>query len=126
MTKEHRKMLDDEIAARIGYLDATNAGNDTDKEAIEQLTKLCKIANDADKIESDFADTVRKATDDIATHKEMKKERYCKIGIAAAEIIIPLVFYGIWFKRGLKFEETGAFTSTTFKGLINRFRPTKK
>ena len=77
-------MLDDEIAARIGYLDATNAGNDTDKEAIEQLTKLCKIANDADKIESDFADTVRKATDDIATHKEMKKERYCNLQYSTA------------------------------------------
>ena len=25
-----------------------------------------------------------------------------------------------------KFEETGTFTSSTFKGLINRFRPTKK
>ena len=38
---------------------------------------------------------------------------------------LPLVFYGIWMNRGFKFEETGAYTSTTFRGLFNRFKPTK-
>ena len=57
---------------------------------------------------------------------EQIKDRYFKVGIAAAELVIPLVFYGIWMNKGFKFEETGAYTSTTFKGLFNRFRPTKK
>ena len=57
---------------------------------------------------------------------EQIKDRYFKVGIAAAELMIPLVFYGIWMNKGFKFEETGAYTSTTFKGLFNRFRPTKK
>lgn len=30
------------------------------------------------------------------------------------------------FLKGFKFEETGTYTSTTFRGLFNRFRPTKK
>lgn len=40
-------------------------------------------------------------------------------------IIAPIVFYGIWMKRGLEFEKEGSFTSTTFKGLINKFKPGK-
>ena len=58
--------------------------------------------------------------------EEQVKDRYFKVGIAAAELMIPLMFYGIWMNKGFKFEETGTFTSSTFKGLINRFRPTKK
>ena len=57
---------------------------------------------------------------------EQVKDRYFRLGIAAAELMIPLMFYGIWMKKGFKFEETGTYTSTTFRGLFNRFRPTKK
>ena len=56
---------------------------------------------------------------------EQVKDRYFKLGIAAAEIVLPLVFYATWMRKGFKFEETGTFTSTTFRGLFNRFRPTK-
>ena len=48
-----------------------------------------------------------------------------RIGIDAASLILPLIFYAYWMRVGLKFEETGTFTSTTFRGLFNRFRPTK-
>ncbi len=53
-------------------------------------------------------------------------DRYVRIGVAAAELVLPLVFYGVWMKRGLKFEETGTYTSQTFKNLFNRFKPTRK
>ena len=56
---------------------------------------------------------------------EQVKDRYFKLGIAAAEIVLPLIFYATWMRKGFKFEETGTFTSTTFRGLFNRFRPTK-
>ena len=36
------------------------------------------------------------------------------------------MFYAAWMKRGFKFEENGTYTSTTFRGLFNRFKPTKK
>ena len=57
--------------------------------------------------------------------KERKIDRYVKMGLAIAELILPLTFYAYWMKRGLKFEETGTFTSTTFRGLFGHFRPTK-
>ena len=58
--------------------------------------------------------------------KEQVYDRYFKAGIAVAELLIPLICYGIWMNKGFRFEETGTITSSTFKGLINRFRPTKK
>ena len=57
---------------------------------------------------------------------EQVKDRYFRVGVAAAELIIPLMFYGLWMNKGFKFEETGALSSSTFKGLIKHFRPTKK
>lgn len=41
-------------------------------------------------------------------------------------IVLPtsqLIFYAVWMNRGFKFEETGAYSSTTFRGLFNRFKP---
>ncbi len=52
-------------------------------------------------------------------------DRYVRTGVAVAELVLPLMFYGVWMRKGFKFEESGAYTSTTFKNLFNRFRPTK-
>ena len=38
---------------------------------------------------------------------------------------LPLVGYGHWFRKGLKFEETGSITSSMMRNLINKFK-TKK
>lgn len=50
---------------------------------------------------------------------------YLRMVIEVAGIVAPLVFYSSWMKKGFKFEETGAFTSSTFKNLIQKFKPTK-
>ncbi|MDD3040030.1 hypothetical protein [Bacteroides sp.] len=56
---------------------------------------------------------------------EQKKDRYLRIGLEVASIIVPLMFYRKWMEEGFKFEETGTYTSTTFRGLIGKFRPTR-
>lgn len=71
------------------------------------------------------AERVREETSLKQQAKDNMIDRYVKVGIALTEIVVPLAFYGIWMKQGFKFEETGSFTSTTFKNLFNRFRPTK-
>ena len=53
------------------------------------------------------------------------KDRSIRFGLDVAGLILPLIFYGVWMRRGFKFEEEGTFTSTTFRGLFNRFKPTK-
>lgn len=48
-----------------------------------------------------------------------------KVGVEIAGIILPLVFYNKWMEEGLKFEQEGAFTSSTFKGLMSKIKPNK-
>lgn len=116
---ESKKMLEEEIKAEIQRLSSLTPGSKERTAAIDELSKLYHLK----------IDEVKSLEDTKVKNNQMSeqvKDRYFKLGIAAAELIIPLVFYGAWMKRGFKFEETGTFTSTTFRGLFNRFKPTKK
>lgn len=76
----------------------------------------------------DNIDTLyRLKTEETRVEKETLKSRdsYIRLGVDVLAIVAPLVFYGVWMKRGLKYEETGSFTSQTFKGLISCFKPKK-
>ena len=50
------------------------------------------------------------------------KVKLIDLGVKAAGIILPIIFYGSWVKKGLEFEKEGTFTSTTFKGLISKLK----
>jgi hypothetical protein len=57
---------------------------------------------------------------------EQKTDRYVKIGIAAAELILPIAAYGTWFLIGLCHERNNSFSLTMVKELLKEMRPTKK
>ncbi len=132
-----RDLLSGEISREIQALSGLNAGSKEKSTAIDDLTKLYKLRIEENKSEWDADEKYnRRVMEDEANTRddevkrvqiaEQVKDRYFRLGIAAAELMIPLMFYGIWMKKGFKFEETGTYTSTTFRGLFNRFRPTKK
>lgn len=50
---------------------------------------------------------------------------YLKLVVEASGIILPLLFYTKLFKEGIKFEETGTFSSVTFKNLMGKINPKK-
>jgi len=112
MDEEIKDLLGEEIKTEIRKLSTLEAGSEEKSTAIEDLAKLYRLRIEETKNEWDFNEKV--------------KDRYFRLGVEAAGIILPLIFYGIWMRRGFKFEETGTFTSTTFRGLFNRFRPTRK
>lgn len=56
---------------------------------------------------------------------ELRIDRILKVCIDGATIMVPIIFYGQWMKKGFIFEETGTITSSTFKNLISKFKPTK-
>jgi len=112
MDEEIRNLLGEEIKTEIRNLSTLEAGSKEKSTAIEDLAKLYRLRIEETKNEWDFNEKV--------------KDRYFRLGVEAAAIILPLIFYGIWMRRGFKFEETGTFTSTTFRSLFNRFRPTFK
>lgn len=137
MDEKIKDLLSEEIAAEIQTLSGLDSGSKEKSVAIEDLTKLYKLRIEENKSEWDADEkynrrvmegeaNTREDETKRAQIAEQIKDRYFRVGIAAAELMIPLMFYGIWMKKGFKFEETGTYTSTTFRGLFNRFRPTKK
>ena len=132
-----RDLLSGEISREIQALSNLNAGSKEKSTAIDDLAKLYKLRIEESKNDWEYDEKYNRRVmeEEAGTRdEEMKrtqlseqiKDRYFRLGIAAAELMIPLMFYGIWMKKGFKFEETGTYTSTTFRGLFNRFRPTRK
>lgn len=84
-----------------------------------------KIENEVHKNNSD-SDLKKKELDiNIRRDIEYRSDRIIKIVIDGMTIIVPIIFYNIWMNKGFRFEETGTYTSNTFKNLFNRFKPTK-
>lgn len=138
MTKKSiETLLNEEIASEIQALSQFEVGSNEKGAAIDDLTKLYKLRIEENKSIWEADEKVNRRVmenETIMRDNEIKrtqiseqiKDRYFRVGIAAAELVLPLMFYGVWMKKGFKFEETGSYTSATFRGLINRFRPTKK
>ena len=114
-----KETLEEEIRCEIEELSTLEAGSEEKSKAIDGLTKLYKL-------KLDESDAAMRRRDERVRLSEQTKDRYIRVGIAAAELVLPLLFYASWMRKGFKFEETNTFTSTTFRGLFNRFRPTKK
>ena len=155
MSENIKELLNEEIAAEIQAISSLDSGSEEKSKAIEDLAKLYRLRIEETKSELDAEDKRSRRTleseanvreneikksqldeqikADVQDEQykrsqldEQVKDRYFKLGIAAAELLIPIMFYGIWMRKGFKFEETVTYTSTTFRGLFNRFRPTKK
>ena len=133
---EIKKLLDYAIETEINNLNSASNKNEK-SEVINNLTALHKLRIEEIKTETEIEEKSERRAMDKAAHDEdatLKAfqldentlDRYAKIGIAAAELVLPLMFYGVWMRRGFKFEQDGTFTSQTFRGLFSRFRPTKK
>jgi len=126
MDDEIKKMLEDEIKAEIQNLSTLKSGSDEKKAAIANLSALYQLRMEDVNAELNYLDKCNKCADLGNQLAERAKDRYFRLGIEAAGIVLPLIFYATWMRKGFKFEETGTYTSTTFKGLFNRFKPTNK
>lgn len=144
---EIKTLLDDVIETEIANLKTLPSGDEKRGGAIRDLAALHKLRIEEIKAQADVDEKCERREMDSEQHKaelagkdadrnreevfqkqqlrEQKIDRYVRTGVAAAELVLPLVFYGIWMKRGFKFEESGVYASTTFKNLFNRFKPTK-
>lgn len=130
MGEEIKNLLEEEIKNEIENLASLEPGSEQHSTAVESLAKLYKVKLDEDKTSMEYLDKTQNRESDedfkVAQIEENVKDRYVRIGIAAAELVLPLMFYAFWMRKGFKFEEKGTYTSTTFRGLFSRFKPTKK
>ena len=73
-------------------------------------------ANESFKIKS------KELAQEIVRDTMNDKVKLIDLGVQAAGIILPIMFYGSWMKKGFEFEQSGTFTSNTFKSLISKFK----
>ena len=152
---EIKSLLDGVIETEIQNLETLSSGSEERAAVIKDLAALHKLRIEEIKAEADaeekrerrVMDAEQRQTENALKRRQVDGEvderdrderfkqsqireqvhdRYWKIGIAAAELLVPLVFYGAWMSAGFKFEEKGTYSSQTFKNLFNRFKPTKK
>lgn len=106
-----KRNLEDEVQSLIEMLDYLDSTTEEYKQVSERLNTLYKLKLEEEKINQD--------------RKDKKIDRFFKYVFEGIGIGAPLMFYGIWMKRGFKFEETGVFKSKTFTDLIKFFKPKK-
>lgn len=139
MKIETKELLEDVIAGKLQILKEELSMEDNDKtENVSDVINLCKVMIEDDKVKLDNEEKIKKRETDERTLKEAREsdekfkeqqeknqkwDRRIKYGLDAASIGLPLLFYGIWMKQGFRFEETGTYTSQTFRNLFGRFSP---
>ena len=125
--------IDKEISRGLNKLKTLEQGSKEYKEALEAISRLHEMKLDAEKVELDYAAKREKTqldagrADEELRLKEAEEERlrdqakterrefWIKLGVDAGLMIANLGFFALQFRRGYKFESTGAYTSTTFK-----------
>lgn len=113
--EKNKRTLDDEIQDLLENLEDLEADGEEYAKTTKYLDTLYRLKIEEEKTKSD-----------IEENKNQRKFRVIGYVLEGAGIVLPLIFYGKWMKRGFKFEETGTFTSKTFTGLQRFFKPTKK
>ena len=139
MEEKINQALNEELLRQIEGLADFETGAREMSGAVDDVVKLHNLYESNEKLavekrklaleESKMKhDSEQNEQHEKTTLAEQKKDRYVRIGITAAEIVIPLIFSGIWFARGLRFEEKGSYTSKTpqtvnaFQNFANKFR----
>lgn len=139
-----KEQLENKIDSTFNKLETLSLGSKEHSFAVNDLIKLYQLSIESEKVENEC----RLREEESRKNSELKREeleykkkeyemkerdakdirldRYVRWGLMAAEIILPMMFYACWMRRGFKFEETGTFTSTTFRNLFNNFKPTKR
>ena len=143
MNEKLKELLDGKIETALNALDKFEAGTNEYGAAVEDLRKLYQLKTDEEKAVMEDAEKRSrremeaeqfKRDADIrereAQFKADQTERqrlvdYVKLGAEIAGIVLPLMFYAGWLRKGFKFEESGKFTSDTFRGFIMKLKPTK-
>lgn len=135
MEEELKGMLEEVIKSEIVNMSSLPPGKERSA-AVDDITKLYRVKIDEYKAEADYSEKYQSRIFETERLKEESGKQaetaktdkifgYIKLGIEISAVIVPVIFYGVWMSKGLKFEETGTFTSTAFRTLFGKFKPTR-
>lgn len=122
MTGETVSLIEEKIVILAEEMEQLEPGSEKHTKAVESLKRLSDILDNESKNEMSYLENQLREKE--IGHQNV--HQYVRSGVEFIGITLPLAFYGIWMKKGLKFEETGTLTSFTLKGLISNFKPKRK
>lgn len=126
MDKTIQIMIDDVIKEEIGNLSTLDAGSKEKTAAVEDLKKLCEIRMEEAKIEQAKCEKQDELDAKWAQIDQSKLDRWINVGLQIGLTAASLIAYDVWFKRGLRFEETGTIRTPMTRNLLSRMLPGKK
>ena len=132
MKQEIINQVEEEMVALLGELSTIDAISEEYEAKTKRLNDLYEIVRKESELDIERTKVEienNKVNDEnLIKSKELKHNSIwtgLKTGVEVIGIIAPIMFYGIWMNRGFEFEKEGTFTSTTFKGLMGKFKTTK-
>lgn len=140
-------MLGDEIAFQIEKLSELQPGSKEHTMAVKDISELyqaltkgleagfkveeanARLAAEQDRFDKEREDKAKEVKAEAEKDKKAAITdmifKGLEITVKIAGIVLPLSLYATWLERGMKFEETGSFTSSTFRGFFGKLKPTK-
>ena len=125
MNEENGLKLDEVIESGLERLSMVDLGTDESEAIIDDLAKLYKLKFEGVKIDEELTDKDMNRDVIVQQVNERETDRRIRLCMDSASIILPMMFYGYWMRKGFIFEETGTYTSKTFTNLMNRLGPNK-
>ncbi len=126
-------MLDEEYERTLEAVSQAQIGSEEAKWQLQKLGELhkqrmneAKLRGDGILQDEELKLKKREASMKEEQTKESKKDRIIKIVLDGAAILVPVTVSSYWMAKGLKFEQTGTFTSRTGQWLSSHLRLFKK
>ncbi len=125
--------LDENIERHLDAMSKYGIGSTEMSSAINEVVRLHKLRMDELKHEVELdeqfkrnvLDTQKYTSDELRRDDELcerKRDRYFRVGIAAAELVLPLALYGVLSYIGFAREFDGVVTSDTLKRVLNSIK----
>ena len=139
-----KRMLDEQIKTEIEGLASLQTGSEEKSKAMHVVTELYKLRLDEMKIKAEHEEHLDRnelerdkhflesqSRDDErvlkeAQHKSQNLDRWINVGLMTGQLLITIIAYDIWNRRGLKFEEEGTIRSPHTRNLFSKMIPNFK
>lgn len=116
MKDRNQMKLEDAIANSLD--DLTVMSGDEKTQEVKNLTELYNLKIEESKIEQAEAERLTQA-------RAQKIDRWVNVVIQVGVTLLGVISYDRWYRRGLKFEETGTIGSPMTRNLLSRMIPKK-
>lgn len=132
MNNEIVKRIEEEIGTLLDKLKDMDPNSKEYTDIVTTINKLYETVNKEKEIGLRGDSLAMEASENYENRVIKTKERRAgalinglKTGVELAAVVVPVVFYGLWMQQGFEFEKEGSITTTTFRGLIGKFKTTK-